>query len=111
MPVWIAWLIAGISTAGFVAIWFSTAHRELLRGRQSVENAVRQIQLHVDACPQVRGGPYDETAMSALDTSRMIYRETVKGYNRIVRRPMNRIPALILGYPLIRIERQLRRTL
>ncbi len=101
MPAWIAWLISGISTAGFVAIWFATAHRELSRGRGNVENAVRQIKLHADAYPQVRDGPYGEAAMSAADTSRMIYRETVKGYNRIRRRTMNRIPALILGYPHI----------
>ena len=56
--------------------------------------------------PYVGDGELDEgstweAAMSAADTSRMIYRETVKGYNRIRRRTMNRIPALILGYPHI----------
>jgi hypothetical protein len=33
-----------------------------------------------------------------LQTSRMLYREAAKGYNRVLRKPMNRIPSLLLGF-------------
>jgi hypothetical protein len=33
-----------------------------------------------------------------LETSRMLCREAGKSYNRILRKPMNRIPVLLMGF-------------
>lgn len=94
----IGWITAVISTTAFVTLWFITANRELAQARQSVESAVRQVQLHKETYPQVRDGPYERAAANCLETSRMIYRETVKDYESIRQKPMNWIPAMILCY-------------
>lgn len=98
MPDWIAWFIAGISTTGLVTVWFVSAHRDLARAKQSVENAVRQIRLHIDGQAQVRGGPYEAAAVNSLCISRSIYCEAVKNYETVRHKPVNRLPALFLGY-------------
>lgn len=95
---WLAYFIAGISTAGFVTIWFVTSGKEMARARRSVEGAMQQLQLQEDTYPQVRDGPHEKAAANSRETARMIYRETAKNYERTRRKPMNRLPALLLGY-------------
>ncbi len=106
MPDLIPWLIAGISTAALVAIWFVTAHRELARAKQSVENAIRQVRLHLDGHEQVRNGPYEAAASNSLNVSRSLYREAVKNYQIVRYKPVNRIPALFLGYEGIKSDNE-----
>ncbi len=101
MPNWIAWLLAGVSTAGLVIIWFVSAYRELARAKQSIENAIRQVRLHIDGCAQVCRGPYEAAAANSLSVSRSIYREAVKNYEAVRYKPVNRLPALLLGYRTI----------
>ena len=101
MTAWIAWLLAGVSTVGLVIIWFVSAHRELARAKQSVENAIRQVRLHIDGQAEVRGGPYEAAAAISLSVSRSIYHETVKNYEAARYKLVNRLPALLLGYRAI----------
>lgn len=101
MSDWIAWLIAGISTAGLVIVWFVSAYRELARAKQSVENAIRQVRLHLDGCAQVCRGPYEAAAANSLSVSRSIYCEAVKNYEAVRYKVVNRLPALLLGYRAI----------
>ena len=101
MSDWIAWLIAGISTAGLVIVWFVSAYRELARAKQSVENAIRQVRLHLDGCAQVCRGPYEAAAANSLSVSRSIYCEAVKNYEAVRYKVVNRFPALLLGYRAI----------
>ena len=101
MTPWIAWLIAGVSTAGLMAIWFVSAYRELAQAKQSVENAIRQVRLHVDGFAQVCHGPYEAAAANSLSVSRTIYCEAVKNYEAARYKPVNRLPALLLGYHAI----------
>ena len=98
MQNWIAWLIAGISTAGLVAFWFAAARNELLQARRSVEHAIRQVKLHMDGCAQACHGPHKAAAAHSLNISRSIYREAVKSYEKVCRKPVNRLPALLLGF-------------
>lgn len=98
MSNWIPWVIAGISTAGLVIVWFVSAYRELARAKQSVENAIRQVKLHIDGCAQVCHGPYEAAAENSLSVSRSIYHEAIKSYEAIRHKPVNRLPALLLGY-------------
>ena len=101
MPEWIAWFITGISTAGLVTVWFVSAYRELARAKQSVVNAIRQVRLHMDGQELVRGGPYEAAAVNSLSVSRLIYCEAVKNYETARYKPVNRLPALLLGYSAI----------
>ena len=102
MTVWIAWLLAGVSTAGLVTVWFVSAYRELARAKQNVKNAIRQVRLHVDGCAEVCYGPYAAAAANSLSISRAIYHEAVKNYHTIRRKPVNWLPALLLGYRTIK---------
>lgn len=54
--------------------------------------------LHGDLYPRVRDGPDKAAAQSSIDTTQMIYREVVKKYEYIRRKPMNRIPAFVFGF-------------
>ncbi len=101
MTVWIAWFLAGASTAGLLVIWFISAYRKLARAKQSVENAIRQVRLHADGFAQVCHGPYKAAAANSLSVSRLIYREAVKNYEAVRDKPVNRLPALVLGYRAI----------
>lgn len=98
MQYWIAWLIAGISTAGLVSLWFAIARRELSQAKRSVEHAIRQVKLHVDGCAQACNGPYKAAALHSLNISRSIYREAVINHEAVRHKLVNRLPALLLGY-------------
>ena len=98
MTVWFVWLLVGVGSAGLLIIWFITVHRELARAKQSVANAIRQVRLHIDGRAQVSGGPYEAAAANSLSISRTIYREAIKNYEAVINKPVNRLPALLLGY-------------
>jgi len=98
MQNWIGWLIAGISIAGLLALWFAAARRELSQAKRSVEHAIRQVELHVDGCMQAGNGPYKAAAIHSLGISRSIYREAIKNYETVRHKPVNRLPAFLLGY-------------
>ena len=101
MTAWFVWLLVGVGSAGLLIIWFITVHRELARAKQSVANAIRQVRLHIDGRAQVSGGPYEAAAANSLSISRSIYHESVKNYEAALYKPVNRIPALLLGYSAI----------
>jgi Tfp pilus assembly protein PilV len=98
VPTLIACFIAGICVAGFITLWFKTAHQELSAKHSSLTDLESQLHLHEQLAAQVRAGPDAQAAANMLETSRMLCREAAKGYNRVLRKPMNRIPALLMGY-------------
>ena len=96
--------MAGISTAGFVTFWFTVAYQELSKAAQNVENAQRQLRLHSELYPTVWQGPNEAAAKNSLATAQMIYQEVVKNYECTRRKPLNRIPAFVLGFREIEQE-------
>lgn len=98
MPTIIAFSISGICVAGFVTIWFSTAYKELTAKQNSLADLEAQLRLHDRLSSQATDGPNALTAANILETSRMLCREAAKGYNRVLRKPMNRLPALLMGF-------------
>ena len=98
MSTLIACSIAGICVAGFVTIWFTTAHAELSAKRNNLAALDEQLRLHEGLYAQSRDGPDERSSARMLETSRMLCREAAKSYNRILRKPMNRIPALLMGF-------------
>ena len=78
MTPWIAWLIAALCAAAFVALWFWEVRRTLT-GRQSiVDSAASQV--------------------TVLYRSESIYRQAVDNYNYALHRPWVYIPARIMGF-------------
>jgi len=94
----IACLIAGVCALGFVTIWLRTAFRELSAKWENLADLEGQLRLHQLLFSQRGGGPEATSVAGMLETGRMLCREAAKDYNRILRKPMNRFPALLLGF-------------
>lgn len=98
MPTLIACFIAGICATGFVTIWFTTAFKELSAKRNSLADLEEQLRLHEGLYSQAKDNPDAQFSAGMLETSRMLCQEAAKGYNRILHKPMNRFPALLMGF-------------
>jgi hypothetical protein len=98
LPTLIACFIAGICVAGFITIWFRTAYRELSAKQNSLADLESQLHLHEMLSTQAKDGPDAQAAAKMVETSRMLFSEAAKGYNRVLRKPANRIPALLMGF-------------
>ena len=98
MPTFIACIIAGICVAGFVTIWFTTVYKELSAKQNSLAGLLEQLRLHEGLYLQAMDSPNAPFSAGMLETSRMLYREASISYNHILRKPMNRIPSLLMGF-------------
>ena len=98
MPTLIACFIAGICAAGFVTIWLTTVYAELSAKRNCLADLDKQLRLHEWLYAQARNGPDVRCANGMLETSRMLCREAAKSYNYILHKPINRVPALMMGF-------------
>lgn len=94
-------IIAGISTIAFLSLWFVTSYRELSHKKQEVVAAAEQVKMHRTLRLKECGSSNRQAAKRMLDTSYMIYMETVKGYNSVLKKPINRFPGFIMGFRLI----------
>lgn len=94
----LGWFIAGICVTAFVTLWFTVSFRELSAKRKSLAAIGEQVQMHRRLYMQERGGENDATAKNILENKLMVYREVEKDYNALLKRPMNRIPAYIMGF-------------
>lgn len=95
MTPWIAWLIAALCAAAFVALW-SWEVRRMLTGRQSiVDSAASQVSAFRRRLAQT---PADREAAAVLYRSESIYRQAVDNYNYALHRPWVYIPACIMGF-------------
>jgi hypothetical protein len=101
LSTFVVFFIAGLSAAGFVTIWFTTVHKELSVKRNSLTDLEDQLRLHKLLSSQARYGPDEQSAVNIMETSRMLCREASKSYNRILNKPMNRIPALLMGFRIV----------
>ncbi|EPR10539.1 hypothetical protein [Ruminiclostridium papyrosolvens] len=106
MPTFIACFVAGICVAGFVTIWFTTAYKELLKKRNSLTDLYEQLRLHEGLYAKARDGPDVRSANGMVETSRMLCREAAKSYNRILHKPINRVPALLMGFRAVNEENE-----
>lgn len=95
MTPWIAWLIAVLCAAAFVALWFWEVRRTLT-GRQSiVDSAASQVTAFRRRLAQT---PADREAAAVLYRSESIYCQAVDNYNHALHRPWVYIPACIMGF-------------
>lgn len=95
MTPWIAWLIAAVCAATFVALW-SWEVRRMLTGRQSiVDSAASQVTAFRRRLAQT---PADREAAAVLYRSESIYCQAVDNYNYALHRPWVYIPARIMGF-------------
>lgn len=98
MTTGIACCVAVLCAAGFITIWFSTVYRELSEKRESLDGLWEQLQLHQSASAQARDGTEQEVARKMLATNRSIFLDALESYNALLRKSVNYIPALLLGF-------------
>ncbi len=92
------WFVAGICVAAFVTLWFIVSFKELSAKQKSLDTISEQVQMHRRLLMQERGGENDMAAQKILENKLMVYRKIKKDYNVLLKRPMNRIPAYIMGF-------------
>lgn len=103
----LGWFIAGICVLAFVTLWLTVSFRELSAKRKSLTAISEQVQMHRRLNMQERGGENDAAALNILENKLMVYREVEKNYNALLKRPMNRIPAYIMGFHPTGKEREI----
>lgn len=100
MPTILACFVAGICIIGFITIWFTTAYQELHAKQLILYDVKKQMQMHQNLFSQSRDGPNEQAATSMLKTSQILYEEAKNSYNIIIKKTINRIPALIMGFKI-----------
>ncbi len=93
----LGWFIAAVCLVALVAVWLSASIRELLAKKQRLDDISEQVALHRKLCMRERGGEHDAAAQNMLSSKLMVYREVARDYNALLKKPMHRIPSLILG--------------
>ncbi len=93
----LGWFIAVVCLVALAAVWLSASIRELLAKKQRLDDISEQVALHRKLCMRERGGEHDAAAQNMLSSKLMVYREAAREYNALLKRPMHRIPCLILG--------------
>lgn len=94
----LGWFIAGICVAAFVTLWFLVSYKDLTAMQKSLDTISEQVHMHRRLYMQERGGENDAAAQKILENKFMVYREVKKNYNTLLKRPINRIPAYIMGF-------------
>ena len=98
MPTIIIYLLIGICLGAFVTASFVSAHRELSVKQKSIADLRAQMALHERLFSEARDGPNEKVAAGMLKTSQMLCNEAAKGYNSLLQKPINRIPAMLMGF-------------
>ncbi|MFV0342559.1 MAG: hypothetical protein ACK5JH_06645 [Anaerocolumna sp.] len=94
----LGWFIAGICLMAFVQLWFTVSIRELSAKKKSLDSICEQVQMHRRLSLQERGGDNDLAAQNTLESKLMVHRKVEKEYNQLIKSPMYRIPAYIMGF-------------
>lgn len=94
----VVYWIAGGCAAGLTAIWFVTVYRELDRRRRTLKSLKEQLRMHRTVSARVSNGPDREVAARMLETNRAVYREAVRSYNQLLKKPLNCLPAFLMGF-------------
>ena len=95
-------VVAVISTASFLVLWFCMVHRELRSKIDTLNSAQSQLAGCRKNHVQTMGSSGEQDAKSILIRSQDIYRQSVMLYNRTLHKPRNRIPALLMGFRQIK---------
>jgi len=94
----IPYLLAGVSTIAFIALWFWVAYQELVAKQKMVQSATDQLL----ACRKTYLQSKDEAGEAESETilarSQDIYIQSITLYNQALKKPRNFIPGYIMGF-------------
>ena len=91
-------LVAVVSTAAFLFLWFRDVRRIMRERKSTVESARSQLSFFRDKAHKARDDP--DTA-AVLERSESIYRQAVDNYNRTLRKLWVYPPAIMMGFRMI----------
>ena len=95
MTTCVAWIIAGVSTLVCLTLWFREVGRVMRERKSTVDSAAAQLEI---CRRRVAQSMEDADASAVLARSEDIYRQAVAQYHYQLERPLNRLPAMLLGY-------------
>lgn len=101
MASWLVPMIAVISTAACLYLWFRDVRRIMKEQKSTVESAKAQLRIFREKADKAGDDP--DTA-AVLVRSVNIYRQAVEHYNRTLRKPWIYPPAALMGFQMIRNE-------
>lgn len=95
MAPWLISLIAVVSIALCLFLWFRDVRRIMQERKSTVESAAGNLAAYQEKMRRVRNDP---DAAAVLARSEDIYRLAVDIYNRTLQKPWNCLPAHLMGY-------------
>lgn len=88
-------IVAGMA---FVLLWIFFSLRQIRLCREDVRKAAKQLNLYRKQQADVQNEEEAELRRQQVEISEAIYRSAADAYHRTLLKPMNRIPAYILGF-------------
>lgn len=99
MAFWLMPLIAAISTAICLYLWFRDVRRIMTEQKSTMESAKAQLKIFREKAHKARNDP--EVA-AVMERSESIYRQAVDNYNRTLHKQWVYPPATLMGFRTIR---------
>ena len=91
-------LVAVVSTAAFLFLWFRDVRRIMRERKSTVDSAKAQLNVFREKAHKARDDP---DAAAVLERSESIYRQAVDHYNQTLRKPWVCLPAALMGFQMI----------
>ena len=91
-------LVAVVSTAAFLFLWFRDVRRIMRERKSTVESARSQLSIFREKAHKARDDP---DAAAVLERSESIYCQAVNRYNRALEKPWVCLPAALMGFRMI----------
>ena len=98
MPGWFGWLLAVVSTVGFVFLWFWEVRRVLRNYRSMVQCAA------VSCRKRLAQSQQDAALLEVLRRSESIYRQAAEHYNTALCKPWAYLPGWLLGFRKVPVD-------
>lgn len=98
MIFWLMLLIAVISTAICLYLWFRDVRRIMTEQKSTVESAKAQLHIFREKARKARDDP---EAATVLERSERIYGQAEDNYNRTLHKPWVYLPATLMGFQTI----------
>ena len=95
MPGWLGWLVAGVSTVGFVSLWFWEVRRVLRSYQSMVQSAAGQLMAYRK---MLLRSQQDAALKEILRRSESIYRQAAEHYNTALCKAWAYFPGRLLGF-------------
>lgn len=91
-------LVAVVSTAAFLFLWFRDVRRIMRERKSTVDSAKAQFNVFREKAHKARDDP---DAAAVLARSESIYCQAVDHYNQTLRKPWVYPPAALMGFRMI----------